>query len=227
MTEEKTFNQLLKMLLILMSALVFVRLFPALWGALAFGVLVFPVLLLGFFAYRYWKNKRVKKLANNHLASSLEQKIAEAQQQARHFRTTAGQIQKSRLELAQQLEKTKDPTPAVAEKSQRLLQELDEEQALRNAKASFFETLVVGLQDLREQGLLQEQLSRKEAELEALRASNYDDIAHMEELRYALERDKAYLDTIGTLTHRAANSPNLNDTQQLRLDLEEQMRMLR
>ncbi len=210
-----------------MGALLFVRFFPALWGALAFGALLFPLLLLGLLAHRFWKKKQAPKLANSNSANSLEQKIAEAQQQADHFRTTAQQIQKSRQELALQLDKTKNPTPAVAEKSQRLLRELDEEQALRNAKANFFEALVVGLQDLREQGLLQEQLSCKEAELEALRASNYDDIAHMEELRYALERDKAYLDTIGTLTHRAANSPNLNDTQQLRLDLEEQMRMLR
>lgn len=227
MTNEKNFEQFLKILLLLMSILLFVRFFPALWGLLALGALVFPLLLILFFAFRYWKRKKTQKLAESSLATGIQQKIANAKAQADHFRTTAQKIQNSRLELAQQLEKTKDPVPEVAEKGQRLLRELDEEQALRNAKARFFETLVQELQNLQEQSLLQEQLLAKEAELEALRANNYDDIARMEELRYALERDKSRLDTIGELTHRAANSPSLNDTEQLRLDLEEQMKMLR
>lgn len=227
MTKEKTYDQLLKMLLLLMSILLFVRFFPALWGALAFGALLFPLFFVFFFAYRYWKRKKTEKIADSSLAASIQQKIVDAQAQADHFRTSAQKIQSSRRELVQQLEKTKDPVPEVVQKGQRLLRELDEEQALRNAKANFFETLVQELQNLQEQDRLQAQLLAKEAELEQLRANNYDDIAHMEELRYALERDKARLDTIGELTHRAANSPNLNATEQLRLDMEEQMKMLR
>ncbi len=227
MSEEKNYHLFIRSLLLLLGALLFVRFFPALWGALAFGVLLFPLLVFTWWLYRRFQKRSLAKQAANSFAGSIEQKMTAARQQALLFREEAEKINQSRLELLKQLEKTKGAEAIIQQKGEHLLRELNQEQALRHAKATFFDTAAAELQNLLEQHKLQEQLLLKEAELEALRANNFDDIAHMDNLRYTLERDKIRLATIGELTHRAAVSPNLHDTEQLHLDLEQQMKQLR
>ncbi|MEL6276500.1 MAG: hypothetical protein AAFU03_15480, partial [Bacteroidota bacterium] len=81
------------------------------------------------------------------------------------------------------------------------------------------EESVLQLEALLEQHKLNEQLLAKEAELENLRAENYDDVAEIEAVRYQLEQDRVRFGTISDLTHRADQSPDLNHTDRLREEL--------
>lgn len=219
MNDERFYHQLSKGILLFVAGLIFLRFFPALWGALGVGLVVMVVVSLAYLVVHKLvrRNNQLKALGT--FAGQVEARIAESKKRADGYRNEAATILNSRQELIQQLAKTPDATQAAKAKGERLLRELDEEQALRLSKASFFEDSLVQLQRLLEQHRLHETLLAKEAELDELRSQNFDDIAEMENLRYQLEQDQVRLETISELTHRAAGSPSLNQTELLREEL--------
>ena len=219
MTDERFNHQLIKGFLLFIAGLLFLRLFPALWGALGVGLVVMILITFGYLVVsRLIKRKNKKKYLGT-FSGQIEARISESKNRADEFRNEAATILASRQELVDQLDKTSNATPAAKLKGERLLKELDEEQALRLSKARFFEASVAQLERLLEQHRLNETLLAKEAQLDQLRSRNMDDIAEMENIRYQLEQDEVRLETISELTHRAAGSPSLNQTELLRKEL--------
>lgn len=221
MTEETTYIKLAKGMILLIIGLLILRFFPALWGSL---LVIF--VFLSAVAMVYWLYQRSatpdSKATKDDFVERLLRSIEDSKKRAEDYRNEASQIVRSRRELAEQLDRTVDPGPEADAKGRRLLQELDDEQALRLSKANFFDTSQRELKELLERYRLHQQLLAKEAELERLRSENYDDAAQLEKVRYQVERDQTRLSTIIELTHRAAISPNLNDTERLRLSLEKE-----
>lgn len=221
MEQERSYRLLINILLVFAAGFFLLRFLPALRFALFGGLVVFALGAIGYLLYRAYQKRQKQKAHQATFQGQIEQRIAECRVKVAGFETEVEGIDQSRRELADQLARTQGVSTVTSSKAQKLLTELDEERALRQSKLNFFNECIQRLESLLQQHLLNEALAAKESELDRLKAGNYDDVAEMENIRYQLEQDQIRLETIADLSHRAAHSPNLNQTERLRKELDQ------
>ncbi|MEM9836557.1 MAG: hypothetical protein AAF828_08650 [Bacteroidota bacterium] len=220
MKEEEYYNHWIKLFVLFIISLLCLRIFPALWGAVGVGVVLLLLFVIAFLLFKGIRST-TQTQADSPFSEQIKQRIQQCQRKRDAFRTEAETIRQSYTELQRELEQAKSATPTAQKKGQQLLKELAEEQALRLSKAQFFDSSIAQLEGMLSQHRLHETLLAKEAQLDRLREKNFEDVADMENVRYQLEQDRIRLETVTDLTHRAATSPSLNQTELLRAELTE------
>ncbi len=141
-------------------------------------------------------------------------------QKEEKFRSEAEGIRQSIATLRDDVDRSKTAGEEEVARAQSLIAEFEAEFNLRHAKASFFADCATKLKALLDRYQLQESITARKRELDALRSSNFDDEATLEETRYHLERDTIELETIAELSKEAFVSFKAEQAEELRVRLE-------
>ncbi|MEO1256449.1 MAG: hypothetical protein AAFY41_16400, partial [Bacteroidota bacterium] len=151
MQEQSNLRHLFIALLVIFSALVLLRSFPALGITILLGIAILSMLSVGYAAFRWWQKRRLVVEENNSFTGKVKARIEHCRTKVTSFRAEIDRIDQARRELANQLERTPEASSIAEEKGLQLLQDFDSERALRLSKANFFEESVLQLEALLEQ----------------------------------------------------------------------------
>jgi hypothetical protein len=129
-----------------------------------------------------------------------------------------------------QLERKINPPTGLSEltlkDTNNLIAAFRKELRLRDSKLSFFRTAARRLSTLLRNHRLQGEIAAKRERLHEMREKNYDNLAEMEEIRYQLEREQTYINTIEELGRRVEDSNEPADAERLVKELEEMTRQV-
>ncbi len=164
--------------------------------------------------------KKYSKPDTSDFATRVRQRYQDCQQKEEKFRSEAEGIRQSITKLREDLERSVDVNEDERTQAESLIKEFEAEFNLRHAKASFFADCAAKLKTLLDRYQLQESITARKRELEALRSTNFDDEATLEETRYHLERDTVELDTITELGKEVFVSFKAEQAEELRDRLE-------
>lgn len=196
------------------AAIVFLllRIFPALWGGLLPGLLIY--ILISWLMGRSSAPKSPPR-SDDQLTRAIEEKIVECERKATEFRKQAETIKQQETELRDRLQRASEAGEPDRERAEKLLLDFGEEIRLRLAKAIFFQNSTQRLQQMLENRRLQRQLEKSEKQLEDWQSKNPLEVADLESMRERIRLDEAHLETIESLGQRVYASPDLTTTQQL------------
>ncbi|TXF88896.1 hypothetical protein FUA23_12600 [Neolewinella aurantiaca] len=198
-------------------ASLFLRLSPGI------GVVLFLLGIIGlaaWFGTSWFRKHRSEKPNPNDFGYRIGQRYEDCRRKEERFRTEAEGIRNSIATLRDDIERSSSADAGEVERAQKLITEFEAEFNLRHAKASFFADCAAKLKALLDRHKLQESIIARKKELDALRSTNFDDEAALEETRYHLERDTIELDTIAELSKEAFASFKAEQAEELRLRLE-------
>ncbi|MEM9526431.1 MAG: hypothetical protein AAGA31_07460 [Bacteroidota bacterium] len=161
-----------------------------------------------------------RKNTKNDFKSRVRTRLHECKASEARFREEAETVRESIRKLRDDLDRISTTDESELERGQTLIKELQAEFNLRHAKAAFFADCATKLQQLLDRHRLQESIAARKKELEALRETNFDDEASVEETRYHLEQDSIELATITELSQDIAVSFKAEQAEELRARLE-------
>lgn len=193
----------------------------------AFRFLLIPLLALtvlvlgGYWLWKYVREKRVKRAYLESVEGMIETRLMQCEHQIEYNRAQVDDIQSSIAELQRKLDSAQDLSPGILQETKELIKSFREELQLRESKLSFFETCRTKLERMLRHHELSKDIETKKEKLRALRESNYDDLAQMEELRANVEMEVLHLDTIENLSRRIVESTTYSDAERLRTELNE------
>jgi len=178
--------------------------------------------VFGYVGYLFSKSLRVRMGPGKNFGftSRVMGRYQDCLQKEEKFRSEAENIRKSIATLRDDIERSKTAGEEEVARAQSLISEFEAEFNLRHAKAAFFADCAAKLKALLDRYQLQESITARKRELDALRSSNFDDEATLEETRYHLERDTIELDTIAELSKEAFVSFKAEQAEELRVRLE-------
>lgn len=213
-------RQLLILGIVWLALLVLLRPFPAL--ALPLLALLPFGLLYGLYRWARQQREPADEAAGSDaFARRVSQRLADCRASEARFREEAEGITTSIRTLRDDLDRSAAAGPAERERAAALIADLEAEFSLRHAKAAFFADCATRLAALLDRHRLQRSLAARRRELDALRRTNFDDEATLEETRYHLEQDTVELDTIVELSRDAVRSSHTGQTNVLRRRLDE------
>ena len=166
-------------------------------------------------------DKKKKRAYAKTTAGQIETRLQECAEQIERHESEKAKIEKSIKQLKEQLQKATQLSPMMAQETKTLLKGFEQELQLRTTKIAFFRDCAAKLQALLQQNRMLQDLEAKKQELENLREQHYDDIADMENLRWNVERDAVYLDTLEDLSLRMQRSDDLSDVIHLQNELKQ------
>ncbi len=187
------------------------------------GILLFLLGAVGITAYlgaSLFRKYRTGQPNTNDIGYRISKRYEDCRGKEERFRTEAENIRDSIATLRDDIERSTAADAAEVKRAQKLIAEFEAEFNLRHAKASFFADCAAKLKALLDRHQLQESIATRRHELEALRSTNFDDEAALEETRYHLERDTTELNTIAELSKEAFVSFKAEQADELRLRLE-------
>ncbi len=191
----------------------------------AFPIIVAILMLLwvGKMGYDLLQARKYAKTTEG----SIEQKITQCEAQINYIKAETKSIQQNIFELQSQLQNASDISLQAEQESKRLIKEFRHELDLRNTKLLFYQTCAKKLKSLLQNHQFSKDVAQKQETLKQLRERNQDDIADLEELRFSLQMEKEYLDSIDTLSLRMLDSNSLQDARAVQKELETITRELR
>ncbi len=187
------------------------------------GIMLFLIGIIGIAAYfgaSWLKKHRASKPDTADIGFRINQRYNDCKAKEERFRTEAENIRQSIATLRDDIERSTTADTEEVARAQKLITDFEAEFNLRHAKASFFADCAAKLKALLDRHQLQESIAARKRELEALRSTNFDDEAALEETRYHLEKDTIELDTIAELSREAFVSFKAEQAEELRLRLE-------
>ncbi|OAV42766.1 hypothetical protein [Lewinella sp. 4G2] len=164
--------------------------------------------------------RRQAQPAKTDLSSRLQQRLLDCEMRENKFRDEANAIRERIGELRTSLDKNTTAPAEEVTKAEELIKALKAEFDLRHTKALFFADCATRLRQLQDRHQLNQRMAASRAELRALRATNFDDEATVEETRYHLEQDAIQLETISELTKDVGDNFKADKAEELRLRLE-------
>ncbi len=184
------------------------------------------LLLLGAFAftvyvvYQFFLHRREQREQANSVEGQIEQWVHRCEEHLARYEREITDIQRGIDELEGRFKATSDPAPEAQAETERILEGLRKEIELRHAKQRFFSECQERLNTLLQNHRLQEELNHRRKQLEHLRDQQHDDIAEMEQLRWSLEQQSTYLESIADLSRRAVSTESVDHTEHLVRELE-------
>ncbi|MBC6995457.1 hypothetical protein QWY85_10275 [Neolewinella lacunae] len=169
---------------------------------------------------RRWLGARLARKEERTFAGRVSKRLRECLAQEERFRSEAESIRESTRALREDLEKSGNAGADEIARGEQLIRDFEAEFNLRHAKAAFFADCAKRLRELLDRHRLHESIAARRKELEALRSTNFDDEASLEETRYHLEQDSIQLDTIAELSRDVAISYKAEQAEELRARLE-------
>lgn len=206
----------LRSMVALLALLFLVRVFPPLRLLLLFFLIVSLAGAFIYFVLQASQQQRQRRDFLNSVEGKISGRIRNCQEQVNAYEAECGKIEKHIEQLRDRLAGTKMPGDVLQAETARLIAGFEQERALRMAKIEFFQECIDKLEKLVQRHRLSEELERKKAELETLREKQYDDLASLENLRWDIEREETYLQTITDLTHQARRTDTVDQTLHLR-----------
>ena len=181
-------------------------------GLLGYSLFGFSSLLLA--------RRRNANQVRDDFGERVRERLLDCREREEAFRTEAQHITNSIRTLRDDLDRSDLVGETERTKAEELIQELEAEFGLRQAKAAFFAECAKKLEELLARHQLVRSMAARRKELEALRRTNFDDEATVEETRYHLEQDTIQLDTIVELTRSASLSSKAEQARELQERLE-------
>ncbi len=208
--------------IVLLSLSFLLRVLPPTLRIALLLVLLGLSLVLGFLSLRsnllYRKKQRAYAKTT---AGQMEARQQECGEQIERHESEKTKIEASIKQLKEQLRKAVQHSPIMVEETKALMRGFEQELKLRTTKITFFRDCAEKLQTLLQQHHLLQDLEAKKQELENLREKHFEDIADMENLRWNVERESVYLDTLEELSLRMQRSDDLDDVIHLQNELEQ------
>lgn len=203
----------------LLSLLFLVRILPAFRFLLIF-LLVALLVVLGIYLFgQSWLEARRKRAYAKTTPGQMEARITHCEDQIQKHQAEQERIRQSIDDLKKKLAASPSLPSAVIDETRHLIRQFEQEVQLRSTKVDFFRECKRKLEHLLQQHRLLSELESKKKELEDLREQHYEDVAAMENLRWDVEREGLYLETIQELSQRMQHSNELEDVLDLQKEL--------
>lgn len=221
MKEMDWIGALWKALAACFGLLALIRLFPPLrflWSVLLILVVV------GTIAYSLWYWLMLRRQQSRHaltVMGRIEERLRVCRENIDEQEKAVERIQAEIDTLERRVERGRALNPRTAADLRELIAGFQRELRLRDAKLTFFRTCEDQLETLLYNHQVARELEQKRRELEELREQRYDDVATAEQFRWDIDTENEYLDTLSELSRRAAYSQEVDDTERLRLELEQ------
>ena len=197
----------------------------------AFRFLIFIFLgaaLVGIPLYLLWRRLKNRKAQQtfakslegrvNQQLSRLEELAEKNQEELEVINTTLQDIQR----------KAQEPLSSNnRQELEGLLKAYQKERRLRITKQEFFEASQEKLGVMLKNKKISEELAAKKAELEQLRAEQFEELAELETIRYDIESDIFYLDAIDELSEKILAQKTSQSADTLNLELEKMTEKLK
>lgn len=206
----------LRSMVALLALLFLVRVFPPLRLLLLFFIIVSLAGTLIYFMLQATQQRRERRNFLNSVEGKISARIHACEEQLHAYENECQKIDNHIEQLRDRLAGTQLPGEILQRETARLIAGFEQERALRRAKIDFFQDCIDKLEKLIQRHRLSEELERKKAELDTLREKQYDDLAELEHLRWDIEREETYLQTIAELTHQARRTDTVDQTLHLR-----------
>lgn len=178
----------------------------------------------GFVAYYlwyYWRGRQEQSAFGDSVSGRIQAQLDECQALRQKNELELQDIQNSIRDLERHKASMADMSATNQRESERLLKGFYQELKLRQTKNRFFRTAEDKLNRLLHNHQLEEQLNEKRQKLLELQEDKYEELAELEELRYNLVSDTAYLDTIDELSQQMKLSDSYENASSLEEKLEE------
>ncbi len=200
--------------------LILAVLFIGLW-ARKFAVLLLLIISLGTLigVIFYFLKVALSRGKANSIEGKIEKLQKECTSQIEKHRQEIRDIRNNIRDLEQQLYKGQNVNPRSQKESERILKGFRQEQQLRETKISFYETCRAKLENIVYNQQLAQQLAEKQEKLNQLQEEHHEDLARMEQLRSEVAYEKDFLESIGQLSLRMADSNSLDKAEELQLEL--------
>jgi ABC-type multidrug transport system fused ATPase/permease subunit len=207
---------------IIMALLLFVLRFLA---PFRFAILAFLlVLVVAYGAWRlrkYWRARRAAKAFATTRRGQIQQQLTRSRAALRAHEAAIAQLRKSQGDLRQSQAATKEESTGVQAKAMQLLQGYTDEITLRQQKVEFYQQTIKELEKLDAHHHWLETLQEKEAELAHYRKQHAGEAAELESLRWTLEREGAWLQTVDHLSDRLEAADSLESIVEMRESIKE------
>lgn len=211
---------ILKSVVAALALLVISRFFPPLRFLLLGGLLLASFACTVYVVYYYFQERKEQRQRAESTQGQIEKWMARCEEQLERFNREVAGIEQSIDQLQEQLRITSNPDESTRLETNRVLEGLRREIELRHAKQHFFKECQERLDALLQNIRLQEELNQKKQQLRDLQDQQYDDLAEMEEIRWNLDQQSTYLQTIAELSQRAADTESIDHTEHLVKELE-------
>ncbi|MEL7221384.1 MAG: hypothetical protein AAGJ93_08710 [Bacteroidota bacterium] len=191
-----------------------------------FLLIILTVLFIAVLLYYYRQTQQEKQSEKAFLkttAGQITTHLKECEAQKKKLEEEQNSIQKSLIDLTQQLQHTASLPASVAGKTQELIKGFEKEKKLRQTKIQFFEQCTAKLEALLAQHQLLQTLAEKKAELDRYQDQHYDDLAKMESLRWEVEQETVKLESLQNLSTRMQNSSAIDDVLHLQQELDKML----
>lgn len=226
MNEKNT--RLLIILLVGTVLLVFMLRFLVAFRFVFFAVLAIGGLGFGiYWLVNYLRNRKKEKAFSKTTEGRMVKRLEECHYLLEENRAEMKEIKDNIRELEAEQRKYDQK---LARKNWKDIQELiggfKAELELRETKMLFYRQCIQKLEQMLENHRLGRALEEKKEKLQSLQDEHYESLAKLEELKSDVEMDVFYLDTIENLSQRMLTSSTLDDTLQLKKELEEMTREL-
>ncbi|WP_157976045.1 hypothetical protein [Lewinella sp. IMCC34191] len=207
--------------IVVLSLLLLLRVYPPLAFMAFLVALTVGFVFLGGSVKRYLLKDSRPEADQSEFAQRVAERLYDCRNREERFRDEGERILKSMATLRDDLSRSPGVDPTEVQKAEQVIRELEAEFSLRHAKASFFAECAQQLKELLDRHRLVESITARRRELRALRQTNFDDEAVVEETRFHIEQDSIELDTIVELSNNAANSSKAEQANALRRRLEQ------
>lgn len=174
-----------------------------------------------YYLWYYWRNRQQQSAFQDSVSGRIQAQLTECQALRQKNELELKDIQSSIQDLERNKASVSDMSPTNRRESERLLKGFYQELKLRQTKNRFFRTAEEKLNNLLHNHQLEQSLNEKRQKLLELQEDKYEELAELEELRYNLVSDTAYLDTIDELSQQMQLSNSYENASNLEEKLEE------
>mgnify|MGYP000067064463 FL=1 len=208
---------------VLLATFMLIRVLPALRFILLIVLVVLLVMILLYIWRNYTQERESERTYAASISGQIQERITNCQEQIKRLQEEAQQINTSLKELEQQVRKGGNLSSPMQAKTESVLNGFRQELNLRKTKINFYKQCIEKLEKIKHQHELLAAVEQKKEELDNLRQQHYDEIADMEQLRWEVEKEDTYLETIQDLSTRMQRSTASDEVLNLQKELEKML----
>ncbi len=207
----------------LLGGIVFIVFFRFIFLFRVLFLFVFPMvglIALGVFFWRRWQKRNQERAFSLTKEGKVQQRLDQCRNLYHANEEEREKIEKNIEELETQLQNGQGLSLTNRRELEDLLREFKREYQVRASKARFFRSCTDKLEILLRNYETARALDDKREALRQLKENNYEELAELEAVRFDLEKDLVYLETIDELSERMIRIDSPEAASGLQLELE-------
>lgn len=177
-------------------------------------------LMLLYLLVRQFQVSRRQQAFERTPAGRLSKKISEIREKRDQLLEELQSIHREIKELEKKLSSRQDISESTRRESREVLEGFRRQRDIRKTKLKFYNLSLGKLQGLLANYELSEQVRKGRKRLKELESEQVEEIAELEELRWDIEQDHLYLDSIEELEARLFSSDSLQSAERIQEELE-------